>query len=435
MTDRKHMALSLLTLVLALTLLVPAMAEDVLESAPEVVLAEETPAEETPEKAAEPADETITKDIFWHDPYLPDIIVPNHDEAVQNEEWIYIDPGLTLAEYNRIKELMAAVEEGKVSLSDISYPEHPSEVKIGVYPVNPADFNGETYFVTLPSRKLKDNDLLYLLYCFDRLGIPFDPDALYSRNCMRGYLNYGTNRELSKDESVRMESFKHQVARGMLTEADVHPETECVIIRTWFGPITLYPYRKMTDDELATFALARETVWAISPDEVEKAARDFVSGIFNMPLSMKLTDTQRSLIPYSDTEEGYGLTFTIEYIDDQGKTQAANGRPASVYVYLRRRMDYDAVVGDTAIVYYYGDYTEVFQRQEGEALSKEELLETGKKWILENCNLPGIETDFAFTIADDYNVIRVWAENWTWALFVELTRDGFVENFSAQRLF
>ena len=52
-----------------------------------------------------------------------------------------------------------------------------------------------------------------------------------------------------------MELLLKQVRYGELTEKDVHPETECRSVDTWFGPLCFYPYRQMTDDELAAFAL------------------------------------------------------------------------------------------------------------------------------------------------------------------------------------
>ena len=40
---------------------------------------------------------------------------------------------------------------------------------------------------------------------------------------------------------------------ALLTEADIHPEKECRVIWTPLGACSFYPYRSMTDDELAAF--------------------------------------------------------------------------------------------------------------------------------------------------------------------------------------
>ena len=146
---------------------------------------------------------------------------------------------------------------------------------------------------------------------------------------------------------------------------------------------------------------------------------------------MKLAEADRSMIPYTDTEEGYGLTFTIEYTRDPGIT----GKPCSVYVYLRRRMDSGALVGDTAQVTYYSDIDTYFRREISGDLGREILYETGIDWILNHCLLPDLQSAFRWEYDDDYGFTRVWAENYNRALFVELSRDGYVERFSAQRLY
>ena len=434
----KRSGISLLAAVLALTVFpftAFATGENVLEPAPDLQLAEEAlnnaaAAEGEPSLPAG-ADDPVTEYTFWEEPYLPMLVYVNRDEDIQDKEWNYTQPGLTLSEYNRVLELMEAVKAGEKTLDNLSYPEPPDELKVGVYPLDPGDFNGETYYVTLPSRRLKDHDLLYLMSCFEKLGIPFDPDGMNSRNCMRGFMNDGTTRKLTREESERMAAFRYQSARGMLTADDVHPEKECKVIRTWFGPLTLYPYRRMTDDELAAFALARDPVWEVDPDQVEKAAREFAYSLFSLPLSMKLTETYRSLIPYTDTAEGYGMTFTIQYTSDPGIT----GKPCSVYVYLRRRMDNGALVGDTAHVTYYSDIDAYFRRKISGDLGREVLNEIGIDWILDNCLLPDLQSAFRWEYDDDYGFIRVFASNWDWSLFVEMSQDGYVERFSAQRLY
>ena len=430
----------MLAALLALTMIpIAAFAtdEDTLEPAPEIILTAEAAGEENESAAEEPlalaaAEDSYADHYFWEDPYLPDCIYPNHDEDVQDQEWIYSDPGLTLAETNRIRELMAAVEAGEKSLADVSYPEHPDELKIGVYPVDPADFAGENFYLTLPSRRMKDNDLLYLLSCFEQLDIPFDPDELYSRNCMRGFMNDGTTRKLSQEENERMTALRHQIANGTLTEEDIHPETECKTIDTWFGPFSLYPYRRMTDDELAAFALRRESRWENDPDEVEKAARDFAGEVLELPLSMKLTETSRSLIPYSNKAEGYGLTFRVEYTDAEGKTLETTGKPCQVYVYLRRRMDNGTLAGSMIDVQLYSDINIFFMRQAGEAKSREEKIEIGTEWLKENVLC--LDDSYNYTYDDDFGYYRIWAEKMDWAFFVEMAEDGWLERFSAQKI-
>ena len=165
-----------------------------------------------------------------------------------------------------------------------------------------------------------------------------------------------------------MELLLKQVRYGELTEKDVHPETECRSVDTWFGPLCFYPYRQMTDDELAAFALVRDSAWEDDPDEVERIARKFAAEIVKLPPAMKLSESERSRISYSDLTEGYGMTFRTE--NTEGNEAAADGRPCEVYVYLRKRQDNGALRGEGVHVGYDFDYESLFFREEGASLKR-----------------------------------------------------------------
>lgn len=371
------------------------------------------------------------------DPYFPDYNAPDyeHPEKAQDEEWMYIRSWLEPEELARANALKAAVEAGERSVEDLSYPEHPDELKAGVYPLDPAEFGGEMYYVTLPGRKLKDYDLLYLISCFEQLGIPFEPENWNSRNCMRGYYTRGSNRDLSEEEQARMELLLKQVRYGELTEKDVHPDTECRSVDTWFGPLCFYPYRQMTDDELAAFALVRDSAWEDDPDEVERIARKFAAEIVKLPPVMKLSESDRSRISYSDLTEGYGMTFRTE--NTEGNEAAADGRPCEVYVYLRKRQDNGALRGEGVRVGYDFDYESLFFREEGASLSEAELLETGKQWCLDH--LVTDVSSYSFRIektgwSDDYRWVETEPADWSWHYYVTLASDGTVESFNAQKM-
>ncbi|MBP5726493.1 MAG: hypothetical protein J6Y48_05405, partial [Clostridia bacterium] len=47
-----------------------------------------------------------------------------------------------------------------------------------------------------------------------------------------------------------------------------------------------YPYRRMTDDELALFALMDEEIWDIDPDELQAAALKDAGELVNLPQSI-----------------------------------------------------------------------------------------------------------------------------------------------------
>ena len=437
MKKRRHSIIRLLAAALALALFpfaAQASGENTLESAPEVAMQAETPAEETlPEPSWSGMDEPVTPDSFWNAyAYIPERYGVDYEwlEKAGYEDKYYIDPYLTLEEYRRVLELKAAVEAGEKSLEDISYPAAPDELKIAVYPLDPGEFNGETYYVTLPSRKLKDYDLLYLLYCFDQAGIPFEPEELSSRNCMRGYTNNGRTRELAPEEQERMDALLKQVAKGTLTEADIDPETKCASVSTWFGPLCFYPYRRMTDDELAAFALVRESRWDDDPDDVEKKARDFAGTLLDLPLSMKLAEAWRSTVPYSDTTDGYGITFRLGATDENGKVKEEQGDPYEVYAWLRKRRDNGALFADTLEVQFYSWYGSFYTREEGEQKTRDEMMEIGTKWLKEHVKI--LTDKYEFKYDDDFGYYRIWAESNTWYFFVEMSRDGFIYRFSAQ---
>lgn len=412
----------------------PVSLEELLEQATQV------PPEETVQ-VPEDLSGMTAGEIFRpsEDPYFPEYNAPDyeHPEKAQDEEWMYIRSWLEPEELARANALEAAVEAGERSLEDLSYPEHPEELKVGVYPLDPADFGGETYYVTLPNRKLKDHDLLYLISCFEQLGIPFEPENWNSLNCMRGYYTRGSNRELSEEEQARMELLLKQVRYGKLTEKDVHPETECRSVDTWFGPLCFYPCRRMTDDELAAFALARDSAWEDDPDEVERIARKFAEEIVKLPPAMKLSESERFRIAYSDLTEGYGMTFRIDYTDAAGNAILTEGRPCEVYVYLRKRQDNGALKGSGIRVGHDYEDQSLFFREEGAPLSEAELLKIGKQWCLEHL-VPDVSS-YSFQIektgwSSDYWWVETQPADWSWYYYVTLAPDGTVDSFNAQKM-
>ncbi|MER1993195.1 MAG: hypothetical protein ABS897_04145 [Eubacteriales bacterium] len=434
---KRNTMIRLLAAALALALFpfaAQASGENTLESAPEVAMQAETPAEET-EPSWGGMDEPVTADSFWSAyAYIPERYGVDYkwlEESGYQDEF-YIDPYLTLEEYKRVLELKAEVEAGEKSLADISYPAAPDELKIAVYPLDPGEFNGETYYVTLPSRKLKDYDLLYLLSCFEQAGIPFEPEELCSRNCMRGYIDNGGTRKLAPEEQERMAALLKQVAKGTLTEADIDPETKCASVSTWFGPLCFYPYRRMTDDELAAFALVRESRWDDDPDDVERKARDFAGTLLDLPMSMKLAESWRSTVPYSDTTDGYGMTFRLGATDENGKVKEEKGEPCEVYAWLRKRRDNGGLVADTLEVQFYSWYGSFFTRAEGEQKTRDEMMEIGTKWLKEHVKI--LNDKYEFKYEDEFGYYRIWAEGDHWYFFVEMSRDGFIYRFSAQLL-
>ena len=446
MSFHKRILALVLAAVLALTAFpftASATGEDVLEPAPEVVLPEEMPVPETDtEGGSTPvtvwSDEPVTEYTFYENPYLPFRYGPGYlytGDAEETDDPWYMGPYLEPSEYQRAMELLAAVEAGDVSPEEISCLPKEGEMKIGVYPLDPGDFCGETFYVLLPDRKLEDNDLLYLISCFRELGIPFEPKEWTSRNCRRGSYVNGATRSLSEEENIRMDALRHQTANGILTEADIHPETQCRHILTQYGPFCFYPYRCLTDDELAAFALVIDPAWPNAPDEVEKEARKYLTDLIDLPMSMKLTETELTRVAYTNKVEGYELAFRIDYTDADGIILRTDGKPCEARAYLRRRAGDGAVVPFTGFVSFYSDYSVLDGKENVEhPLSKEEAFEAGKQWLLDNLALE--ESRFAWWVGEaEYgNDYPVWAQNHDMSFCAAVYPDGSVERLSIRSL-
>ena len=303
-----------------------ATGEDVLEPAPAVPL------------AGEPAETEPSADEDALIPYLPYeyeyIVITLNGEQVSAEEQQYERSCLTDDEKERARRLMADLEAGKeLTLNDLDCLDKTENVVVGVYPLDPADFHGETFYVILPAYRLTDDMLLSLISAFGRLGIPFDPDALNVMNCSRGQTQ---SRSLSYEESERMKAILFQVRRGMLTQESIADGTVCRTVQRANIDLDddiflLYPYRSMTDDELAAFALAKEGAWEIDPAAVEKEAREVIRSLLNAPLTLVLESEDR--IRYRDGRTFYSDYFTIPYSDGvTGRTETPVGEPVEISV-------------------------------------------------------------------------------------------------------
>lgn len=320
--------LCFLVLVLAMSLLlfaaIPAIAENILESAPEVILPE--PAEET---------ENTGVSVL----YLPTAVKMPDREAFVSEEAQYSLPRLTNEELERALAFMKDLEAGKeLQWNDLGCAGRTEDVTVGVYPLDPEDFDGETFYVILPDARLTDDMLLSLLSAFDRLDIPFEPDSLNERNCMRGNRYDGGTRGLSYDENVRMENIRRRVHRGMIGPEQIPEGTYCRYADTaaaeYHDPyfhadpyrFCFYPYRQMTDNELAAFALAADGVWETDPDLLEKQALECVRGLLKVPLSLKAEREYRYRLENSKLT--YLNYLYLTYTDERtGREIHPQGKP------------------------------------------------------------------------------------------------------------
>ena len=347
-----HSFTSLLAVLLALTLFpftALAVTENVLESAPDISLPEETgtdPGEELPEE---------DRNLF-----LPSAGMLPERETVQRSEELNL-PRLTNAELAMVQELLAARDAGKqAAFNDRHYANAEKVFEAGVYPLDPEDFSGRTFYVVLPYFQMNRDQLLSLISAFEELGIPFDPESLDGTNCVRGtsLLYNAATRELTWDEQNRIKEILRIIRNGVFDREAFTAPSACrsILVQLpgysqsayeYLEYFSFYPYRAMTDDELAAFALQQESGWEILPDLLEKKARQYAHKVFPLPLSMAATEASR--YAYSEDYIEFRNYFSIDpdscgsmygspeetpdsVMVEQNLIQGENGFPEEAYV-------------------------------------------------------------------------------------------------------
>lgn len=241
-----------------------------------------------------------------YSPYAPEITRWPERHPVENTN-VQVDPEvhdrdgysypwLTDLELVKFREFQTALKDGEIGYAgeSIINPTTVTDDDVAVFTLDSNDFCGESYYVFLPdSSSVTDTQLVALAAAFEELGIDFDPDSLNDRNCCR-HCNVLETRILTDEENSRMETIKDRIRRGQLTKEDVPEDTQVLTVekRTMRGwgldrkTFLFYPYRRMTDDELALFALADEEAWDVDPDELKTAALKDAGELINLPRSV-----------------------------------------------------------------------------------------------------------------------------------------------------
>ncbi len=260
------------------------------------------------------------------------------------EEWVenefggeyYCDvsqnPFLTAGEQKRAKKLLEDYKAGRAACTGESVLDKMEDVIVGVYALDPGDYDGERAFVILPGTCLTDEQLLSIIAAFDELGLEFDPEGLDYRNCMRGG-GIETTRFFVEEERARYTDMAEWIKLGRL----VPPEGLEGLVRNpqldrrcfcGMGDFSIKPYRPMTDEELLSLLLAigvHDERGEIDHAAVESRARALLYDVLGCPLSMESTGLYNggSYVPNQFTAEGgmgwdyaaearesYGVTFT-----------------------------------------------------------------------------------------------------------------------------
>ena len=223
-------------------------------------------------------------------------VSPNDGKIFADEDIVRI-PCLTAGEQRRAGLLLERFESGEISYTGESVLNRMTDAAVGVYTLDPADYDGESMFVILPSCCLSDDMLLAVIDAWRQAGKRFDPSALNCRNCMRGG-GIESSRFLTEEEEKRSAEIRLLISRGMITREQVKdvsvPLTPSLdpFYHCGLEEFTFLPYRRLTDMEIAAkcfFEGARVfDNGHMSFDDTERRARTIVNEVIKMPLCMKI---------------------------------------------------------------------------------------------------------------------------------------------------
>ena len=274
--------------------------------------------------------------------YLPDASYYAYDtwlpEWENDEEWkeshtndgemyedVYQNPRMTAGESKRALRLLAQYKAGEIAYTGENVLEKMENVVVGVYALDPSEYDGETVLTILPGPQMTDEQLLAVIDAHAQLGLEFDPEKLSYRNCARGG-GIESTRFFADEERARYSMLWGKIERGIIP-ADPAYEG---LIRTpkvddaYFCGMTdfsIKPYRSMTDEELMSVMMAvgvRDKSAEIDFDGVERRSRDVLRKTVGTPLSMELSnvDQDGSYIPTlytADGQEGWDWDADARY--------------------------------------------------------------------------------------------------------------------------
>lgn len=217
-------------------------------------------------------------------------------------------PRMTAGEAARAKKLLVQYQAGEAVYAGESILNKMEDVVVGVYALDPDDFDGERAYVILPGTCMTDEQILAVIDAYDQLGLVFDPDGLSVRNCARGG-GVETSRFLTEEERGRHQNLARLMERGLL-DAEHASAAKAInprLDRRYFCGLpdfTIRPYRAQTDEEFVALLVAmgyHDKTEEIDFDGIEKESRAILCGRLGAALSMKLEHiyAEGSYIPQS----------------------------------------------------------------------------------------------------------------------------------------
>ena len=245
--------------------------------------------------------------------YLPDSSYyagyGDWDPAWENaQEWIesefdgecYNDveqrPRMTAGDAARAEKLLADYKADKTIYKGENILNKKENVIVGVYGLNPEDFDGEAAYVILPGPCMTDEQILAVIDAYDQLGLTFDPAKLNARNCARGG-GIETNRFLNEEERTRHRNLVALIEHGLLDISGVNTE-KALNVRLdsrYFCNLpdfTIRPYRSVTDEEFVVLLVDQgyhDKTGEADYASIEKESRAILNGRLGAALSMELS--------------------------------------------------------------------------------------------------------------------------------------------------
>ncbi len=322
---------------LVFALLLPACALAVVEG-----VVEEAPPVEMEVAAAPEVSYLPDASYYAYDTWLPEW--ENDEEWTQSHtndgemyEDVYQNPRMTAGEAKRALRLLEAYKAGETAYTGESVLEKMENVVVGVYALNPDEYDGETVFTLLPGPQMTDEQLLAVIDAHAQLGLEFDPEKLSYRNCARGG-GIETNRFFVEEERTRYEMMAKKIRRGIIAtdaayEGMLRNPTLDSAYFCGMSDFSIKPYRSMTDEELMSLLMSigvKDETATTDFDGIERRSRDVLRRTVGTPLSMELSNVniEGGYIPTlynAECERGwawdaegrasYGATFTYHTAD------------------------------------------------------------------------------------------------------------------------
>lgn len=234
-------------------------------------------------------------------------------------------PGLWPEEKARLPAIQATYDAGQRPQESIL--NKVEDVRVGVYTLNPEDYEGQQHYLLLPIRALTDEELLQIIDAYAQLNLVFDGDSLSFRNCMRGG-GVESSRFMQEDEQQRL-----ALLASLYRRQSLKPDSPFTPLPgdDGVGEVGLYrddyaglesfrftPYRPMTDEELLRMVAERAGGQEAAPSEYaqyERQMRAELQRLFNAPLALELTNEEMGYASdnsiFLDKVRVYKATFVL----------------------------------------------------------------------------------------------------------------------------